>query len=236
VGRLYYSVALVKRQRVKRYALVFVPAGTAFVGSAAGVAVLLITNQDVTLPQAINLLSAGSLLGLILTVICTIFVSRRFPIMLRSAPRRTAWTLTGLAAKLAGPRLASSRSDWLADLAGTPEEGRPLSVRAQLRYASGLLWAAVRMRLGDVARWGGRRLNWVLYTDERLFYTVLVAVVAAAVKLAVDRGATAFLENLENLAALGGGLWVSALVLRRIRGVESVPWKRRQRDGDHLSQ
>jgi hypothetical protein len=58
-------------------------------------------------------------------------------------------------------------------------------------------------------------LSWLLYTDERVFNTAVVAVGAAAVAMAFDGGPMEVLHNLEGLGVLGGGIWGAAFVLRK---------------------
>jgi hypothetical protein len=151
---------------------------------------------------------------------------------MRSKSSRLARGLTGLAAVLAGPRQAGGYEEWRADLAGSPEEGRLLGFVGQVRYASGFVWAAVRWRVGDVARWAGRRLDWVLVTEERLFTVVTAVVAGAIVRLLIQGGVLEVLHNTENVAALGAGFWGTGYVLRKIRGITPIRRKRPDKHED----
>lgn len=131
--------------------------------------------------------------------------------------------LTVLAAFLAGPRQAGGYDEWRAHLAGTPEEGRALSLAEQRRHAAGFLWAAIQWRTSDVARWAARPLDWVLSTDSRVCAAVVVVVTVAAIHLAVDNGLIEIWHNGQNLFAVGAGTWSGLMLLRRARGITPVP-------------
>lgn len=125
--------------------------------------------------------------------------------------------MTGLAAMVAGPRHTSGYDEWIADLAGTPEEERPLNRWAQMRLACGFLWAAIRMRLRDASTWVGRHLDWLLSTDARVVTTIAFAVGASIPALFQDG------EVIESFAVLGAiaiTLWGIAAILRRQRGIQ----------------
>jgi hypothetical protein len=142
---------------------------------------------------------------------------------------RVAGELTALAAKLAGKRRTGGLVEWSAVLAGGSKADGPLTPRTQLRYAGGFVYAALQMRLRDLQRWSGRRLDWLLTTDERVITSIAAVFGVATVDLFLDGGLTKVVENAQNLGIIVGGLYGAAFVLRRVRGVEVV---RRKREGD----
>ena len=128
--------------------------------------------------------------------------------------------LAGLAALVAGPRWAGGLPEWMADLQSRTQDGRQLTWQAQLRFALGLLVAAIRMRLGDLARWADRRLDWVLATRERVFAATAVVVGVSTLALVVEGGGvTAAVTHARELGEVGVGVWSAGLLLRRIRGL-----------------
>lgn len=137
-----------------------------------------------------------------------------------------------IAAQLAGQRLTADRSTWLADLVGSPEEGRPLTGRAQCRYAAGLFWAAIRMRLHDLAILAWRPMDWLLRSDERVFVATLAVAAVMVRDFYAGGGHSNLFSNWDNLFALGGSTWAATVALRRYRGITPKPPKsRRQRTG-----
>jgi len=82
------------------------------------------------------------------------------------------------------------------------------------------------MRQQDLVAWGGRRLDWILTTEERVVTTIALLVGLAIVDVARDGGLTNVIHNAENLAAIAAGLYGLALVLRRMRGVTVAKQKR----------
>ena len=139
-----------------------------------------------------------------------------------------ARVVTAVAAAVAGRRRASDFESWLGDLVATSPGYGPLGPRDQVRYALGLLHAAVRMRAEDgVAGLGGVLDRW-LRSDPRICATSAAVFAAAVTRLWVDGGFLGVVVNGQGLVALTAAPWGAALVLRRVRGV--VPVRRKRAD------
>lgn len=82
------------------------------------------------------------------------------------------------------------------------------------------------MRQRDLMTWVGRRLDWLLTSEERVVTCITVAVGCGVVILARDGGLVNVVENAESLGVIGGGLYGAAWVLRRTRGVQVIARKR----------
>jgi hypothetical protein len=137
--------------------------------------------------------------------------------------RGLAINLTEFAGFLVGERHGHLRESWLADLRGTPENGRPLSPRQQLRYGRGFLAGAVRIRLADIAAWAGGRLDWVLVSEKRTLSAIAGAVAVMSAYTFAELGLLGLVTNAENIAAAGAGLYGAAFALRQARGVRPTP-------------
>ncbi|MGX1220372.1 hypothetical protein [Streptomyces ambofaciens] len=136
---------------------------------------------------------------------------------LMRAPRGTM----GLAAFIAGSRRPHLREEWAAVLAGDPENGRVLSVMAQLRLALGFLLAALRMRIHDMAAPLWIPVDWLLSVESRSNTVIALLVGGQAVYIAGDGGLGAlFSEIWEPCAIFGGALYVFFRWLRKVRGIE----------------
>src|SRR4051812_4044494 len=129
---------------------------------------------------------------------------------------QAAGLLTHFAVLVAGRRRLYLLDAWNGDLAGTPEEHRPLTPDQQLRYSRRCLWAALRLRCGDL-------LDGVL-ASNRWCPTLGAAVIStAAVVLWTRGGAVAVWNGLGNLAILGGLLTATVKCLRTLRGIQPTP-------------
>ncbi|MEV4041482.1 hypothetical protein [Streptomyces sp. NPDC049744] len=133
------------------------------------------------------------------------------------APRGTL----GLAAYIAGRRRSHLREEWMAVLAGEPENGRELSALDQLRLALGFLLAALRMRIHDMAAPLWIPVDWLLSVESRSNAVIALLVGGQAVYIAGDGGLGAlFSEIWEPCAIFGGALYVFFRWLRKVRGIE----------------
>ncbi|MEU8660194.1 hypothetical protein [Actinoplanes philippinensis] len=131
----------------------------------------------------------------------------------KSAVRdRLATMVVTFSARVAGDKRGHLLDDWLADLAGTPEEGRPLSPRQRFRYGRRCLWAALRLRSGDV-------VDATLRSDARCTVVTLVPLTAAGLMLLRDGGFTNLIGHAEDLGYLGGLGFLSVKWARKRRGI-----------------
>ncbi|MFE0179093.1 hypothetical protein ACFWZ2_42990 [Streptomyces sp. NPDC059002] len=84
-------------------------------------------------------------------------------------PRKAAASSAlNLAAVIAGSSRAHLREEWASLLAGDPENGVTLSPERQRRYAAGFVFAAIRMRIGDMAVPLWVPVDWLLASDSRV--------------------------------------------------------------------
>jgi len=134
--------------------------------------------------------------------------------------RATSRTM-GLASLIAGPRRSHLREEWAAVLAGDPENGRELSVTAQLRLASGFLLAAIRMRVHDLAEPLWIPVDWLLSVEARSNTAIAMLVGGQAVYITGDGGLAALMSDIwEPCGIFGGALYVFFRWLRKARGIE----------------
>lgn len=125
---------------------------------------------------------------------------------------RLVRTLVLGSARLAGGRQDRLLDEWTADLAGTPEEGRPLTSAQQLRYGRGCLWAAARLRSAHV-------LDDTLASTSRCAVATGGPVAVAAVLLVREEGLVALVMHADKLAYLGGLVSLAIRWARKRRGV-----------------
>ncbi|MEE4540356.1 hypothetical protein V2S66_00045 [Streptomyces sp. V4-01] len=155
-------------------------------------------------------------------------VARRATRLARNA---VAPRLVAVAAAIAGER-RDLRDVWTADLAGDPEAGAVLSARQRLVMAAGFVVAACRMRASDAAApvWSG--VDWLVSREQRTNALITVSCTALAVYFARTDGVHALLTaDWQSCAGLGGGLFVLARWVRRIRGIELAERERRRGRG-----
>jgi hypothetical protein len=137
--------------------------------------------------------------------------------------------MTSAAVAIAGRRWSYLQEAWLADLAGAPEEGMPVSGRRRLILAGGFLLAALRLRLRGLAAPAWRPVDWLLAVSTRSNAAVAAAVGTAAVYFDVTEGLHVLLvERSEPCALLGTLLYGLFRWLRRVRGIELSQRARRQ--------
>ncbi|MFD7793658.1 hypothetical protein [Streptomyces sp. NPDC059759] len=134
---------------------------------------------------------------------------------------RAARRATALAVRLAGEQRGYLDRDWAAVLAGSPEDGIRHSARQQLALALGFFIAALRMRVGDLARPIWRPIDWLLRVQSRT-NTFITSVVGAQAVWIVDDGGLAALvtEVWEPCGGAALALYALSRWLRRIRGIE----------------
>ncbi|MFD7475678.1 hypothetical protein ACFV8Z_26850 [Streptomyces sp. NPDC059837] len=134
---------------------------------------------------------------------------------------RAAHRTLDLASFVAGGRRANLREEWAAVLAGDPGNGIVLSSPRRMRYAFGFLWAALRMRLHDVAAPLWMPVDWLLSTESRTHGSIALAVGAQVVYIQYEDGVHALLtEGWGWCAGCGIALKLFVSWLRRIRGIE----------------
>jgi hypothetical protein len=124
-----------------------------------------------------------------------------------------------MAAVIAGPRRASDDETWSAHLLGHPGD-RALSKRQQLRAAAGFLAAAARMRAEDARRQVCRPLDWLVTTDNRLSWFVVLVTAVPVLPLYTAGGWTKVWEDLEQVGVVATFAWAVACAWRRIRGIK----------------
>ncbi|MGI5353023.1 hypothetical protein ACQEU8_33315 [Streptomyces sp. CA-250714] len=133
----------------------------------------------------------------------------------RVPPRRS----TSFAARLAGRHRLHLRNEWAALLAG--EDGRGLPRGRRIRLVSGFLLAALRMRTHDLLGFAWRPVDWLLSTESRTNALITGSVGSLVIYIqATDGFHVLVTDGWEPCALLGGGLFVLARWLRRMRGIE----------------
>jgi hypothetical protein len=143
------------------------------------------------------------------------------PVMTGFLTARTA----GLAGRLAGRRHAHAGEEWQADLRDLPgKTGRNL---AALRYATGLLHAALIYRLHDAAELAWRPVEAILASRKLSNIAVSAPTLAAAVALIRHSGAYALVTSAGSLIAIGGFCYGAIRLGRSWRDV--TPPKHRPR-------
>lgn len=136
-------------------------------------------------------------------------------------PSRAGNGTLSFAAFVAGRRRAHLREEWAAILAGDPERGIVLSSRARMRYVLGFLWAAVRLRVRDLAAPLWAPVDWLLSVESRTNGFIAAVVGTQAIYIVGHGGLPALVTEVwEPCGIVGGALYVLARWLRRIRGIE----------------
>lgn len=134
---------------------------------------------------------------------------------------RAARGTLGLASFVVGDRRAHLREEWAAILAGDPGNGIALSPRRRMIYALGFLWAALRMRLRDLAAPLWLPVDWLLSTESRANGLITAAVGTQVIYIQHEDGLHTLLTEGWGWCA-GCGIALRLLVgwLRRLRGIE----------------
>nr|WP_244189780.1 hypothetical protein [Streptomyces incarnatus] len=136
---------------------------------------------------------------------------------LGGAARRTL----GLAYLVVGERRAHLREEWAAVLTGDPDNGIVLSPGRRMRYAIGFLWAALRMRMRDLAAPLWMPVDWLLSAESRTRGAVALTVGAQVVYVEYQDGFHALVtEGWGWCAGCGVALRLFVGWLRKIRGIE----------------
>lgn len=126
---------------------------------------------------------------------------------------------TAFAALLAGRQRPHLRDEWAAILCG--EDGGGLSRTRRSLYVLGFLWAALRMRAHDGLGALWRPVDWVLTVESRTNAMITGVVGLLVIYIQAKDGFHALVtDGWEPCALLGGGLFVLARWLRRVRGIE----------------
>ena len=116
----------------------------------------------------------------------------------------TARTTT-LAARLAGHRHQHAKDEWQSDLRELSE--RASHEQAALRYASGLLRAAIMYRVHDAAELTGRLVDAILTSRMLSNIAMSVPTLAAAMVLIRHSGAYGLVSSAGSLVVIGGILY-----------------------------
>ncbi|MGW1719843.1 hypothetical protein [Streptomyces sp. NPDC002156] len=147
--------------------------------------------------------------------------TRPFAVRRRSVTLSVTRLLFTFALLLAGRRGHSMRTAWLADLMGSPEEGITVSWRDRVPYTLGLVVAAARMRLHDMACSLWRPVDWLLSSDDRISASIAAWVGGLAIYIMWHDGLHMLLtEGWGWCGACGGALYLLTRWLRRVRGIE----------------
>ncbi|MGW6317685.1 hypothetical protein [Streptomyces sp. NPDC055099] len=137
------------------------------------------------------------------------------------APSRTGLRTMDFASFVAGGRRAHLREEWAAVLAGDPGHGIVLTPRRRRRYATGFLWAALRMRLGDMVAPLWVPVDWLLSGESRTHGFIALAVGAQLLYIQHEDGLHVLVtEGWGWCAGCGIALRLFAGWLRRVRGIE----------------
>jgi hypothetical protein len=139
-----------------------------------------------------------------------------------------------VAAIIAGPRHASDDETWSAHLLGHPGD-RALNRRQQLRAAAGFLSAAVRMRAQDARRQACRPLDWLVTTENRLSWFVVLVTAVPVVSLYRAGGWVKVWDDLEQVGVVATFATAAAYAWRRIRGI-TVPKPKPRTTSETLDQ
>ncbi|MFD7715447.1 hypothetical protein [Streptomyces sp. NPDC059814] len=144
---------------------------------------------------------------------------------------RAGLRTVGFASFVAGDRRAHLREEWAAILGGDPGNGVVLSSRRRMRYALGFLWAALRMRISDLAAPLWTPVDWLLSVESRAHGFIALAVGAQILYIQHEDGVHALVtEGWGWCAGCGIALRLFVGWLRRIRGVELASTHSESRD------
>ncbi|MCF3120182.1 hypothetical protein IPZ68_10785 [Streptomyces arenae] len=137
-------------------------------------------------------------------------------------PRSTVGLRTAdFASFVAGNRRAHLREEWAAVLDGDPANGVILSPCRRMRYALGFLWAALRMRLSDLAAPLWMPVDWLLSAETRTHGFIALAVGMQLLYIQHEDGLhTVVTEGWGWCAGCGIALRLFVGWLRRVRGIE----------------
>lgn len=138
-------------------------------------------------------------------------------------------SLTDLAALLAGSRRPVLRAEWHAHLAG--ESGHDPVTWRKVRQALGFVVAAIQLRLADAAGLAWRPADAVLRSRTLSNLFVWGPVIVAAVAIVRREGRYGLVVGDQQLAELGGSLYLAIRVGRWWRNVKPPePKARRARE------
>jgi hypothetical protein len=129
--------------------------------------------------------------------------------------------LVVVAARLAGGHRSHAADEWRAHLAGAPEDGLVVTGWTRVRDAAGFVLAAARYRLHDLTAPAWRPVEWLLSSSRRTHTFIAVAVGSQALIIVGHDGLYALVTDaLDPCAVMGGGMFILARWLRRLRGIE----------------
>lgn len=131
-----------------------------------------------------------------------------------SAASGTTW----LAATLAGSTHAHLREAWASDLCSLQTE--ETSARQRVQFATGLVVAAVRLRLDDGVSRALRSVDTLLASPLGSTLATLVPVMVTAVLLAVFKGPLGLASNAVDLMGIAAGSYGAVRALRHYRRSE----------------
>ena len=139
----------------------------------------------------------------------------------RRLTEKTARRLTGLAVAVGGNKRAWHAEEFLADLSRGATDGDEPAGRAQLRYASGLILGALRLRIRDACKPLQRLLDWSL-AKPRTERIVTALTIFTVIYFWWTSGFTGLMDQLVNVAVVAS-IIAPALWLRKERGIPSAP-------------
>jgi hypothetical protein len=117
------------------------------------------------------------------------------------AGRNGATTLAALAVIIGGSKRAWRAKEFIADLHYGHSQDHSPSARELLKYALGLVQAAIKFRIRDVTRPGEKVLDWLIITPRSEFLVVIVTLLAATYYARDGRGWDGVMQNMENISA-----------------------------------
>ncbi|MEU5825626.1 hypothetical protein [Streptomyces sp. NPDC047803] len=187
------------------------------------------------------ILAGSTALTLLLSAVILVLIALRESPVAEDGPEtspardtlggRTSLRTVDLASFVAGDRRAYLREEWSAVLAGDPENGIVLTSRRRMRYGIGFLWAALRMRLSDLASPLWMPVDWLLSKEARTHGFTALAVGAQILYIQHEDGVHALVtEGWGWCAGCGVALRLLVSWLRRVRGIELAPARGEPRD------
>ncbi|MFI6513588.1 hypothetical protein ACIBCT_38795 [Streptosporangium sp. NPDC050855] len=128
----------------------------------------------------------------------------------------TSQRLLSMAAFISGRSRGWRLLEWAADLERSPKP---------VRYASGLVWAALRMRLADLTGPLWRAACWMLTTEARTWGPLGIVIALAVVNIYHSQGwGTAFFTGLVEITAVAQGVqWLRKRWGVTVKGSKKQP-------------
>jgi hypothetical protein len=135
-------------------------------------------------------------------------------------------SLTRFSALVAGRQRPHAAEEWQGNIAySITEADSSHSTRQILRYAVGLIIAAIRLRARDTANLIWRPIDFILASRKLSNLTVAVPTLAAAMVVIYYSGVDGLISDADNLVAIGGVFYGVIRGGRRWRGVKPAKHK-----------